>query len=62
MVFSVVLLPAPFDPISVTISPRFDLDGDALERVDVPVERVDILAVPAIFDSVICCPSPSVAS
>ena len=40
---SVVDLPAPLEPISVTISPCVDLERDALERLDRAVEGVDVL-------------------
>ena len=40
---SVVDLPAPFAPISVTISPSRTVERDALDRLDRPVEGVDVL-------------------
>ena len=38
---SVVDLPAPLEPISVTISPSSTVERDALQRLDVAVEGVD---------------------
>ena len=40
---SVVDLPAPFAPISVTISPVRTVERDTLERLDRPVVRVDVV-------------------
>ena len=40
---SVVDLPAPFEPISVTISPSSTVERDALERLDVAVVGVDVV-------------------
>ena len=42
MVLRVVVLPAPLEPMSVTISPLRDLEVDALERVDLAVVGVDV--------------------
>ena len=41
-VLSVVVLPAPFAPMSVTISPSRDLEADALDRLDAAVVDVQI--------------------
>ena len=41
-VFSVVDLPAPFAPISVTISPSIDLEGDALDGMNAAVIDVNV--------------------
>ena len=40
---SVVDLPAPLEPISVTLSPSSTVERDALERLDVAVVGVDVL-------------------
>ena len=40
---SVVDLPAPLEPISVTISPSSTVERDALERLDVAVVGVDVV-------------------
>ena len=43
IVFSVVVLPAPLAPMSVTISPSLDGERDALERLDRAVVDVQVL-------------------
>ena len=40
---SVVDLPAPFEPMSVTISPSSTVQADAAQRVDGAVVGVDVL-------------------
>ena len=37
MARSVVLLPAPFEPMSATISPGIDVERDAVQRFDLAV-------------------------